>query len=385
MPIWRMVVFLAIIVGLDAAIHYYLWLRLVRDPGWSAPWTTIGSVVMAVLAASIPAAFFTSRSVPPAVAAPIAWFAFVWMGVMFFLLVILLPAELVRLGAWWTGRGLDEVAQPERRRLVARTIAIGAAAVSGALGGFSMWYALRPVDVLNVRVPLRSLPAALRGFSIAQLTDVHVGPTIGRELIEQLVEKTNRLAPDMIAITGDLVDGSVAELRHAVAPLANLRARHGVFFVTGNHEYYSGAEEWVLHLRSLGIRVLQNERVTIEHDGAQIDIAGVNDWTAGQFAEAPDLARALRDRPDDRKVVLLAHQPKQIDEASAKGVDLQISGHTHGGQIMPFNFLVRLQQPYVAGLHDHAGCKLYVSSGTGFWGPPMRLGVPAEITRLELA
>src|SRR5690606_38881361 len=233
---------------------------------------------------------------------------------------------------------------------------------------------------------LRGLPSELAGLTIAQLTDIHVGPTIGRAFIEDLVRRTNALEPDVIAITGDLVDGSVAELGEAVRPLGELRARHGVFFVTGNHEYYSGADEWIAFLESIGIRVLRNERVTIEHEGAAIDIAGVDDWEAKQFGNGHgrDLRKALEGRAPERKVVLLAHQPKQIDEAAELGVDLQLSGHTHGGQIVPFNFLVRLQQPYVAGLHDHGPTKLYVSPGTGYWGPPMRLGVAAEITRIEL-
>ena len=218
-----------------------------------------------------------------------------------------------------------------------------------------------------------------------QLTDIHVGPMIGNGFIRGLVDRTNALEPDIIAITGDLVDGSVADLAPHVAPLAELRARHGVYFCTGNHEYYSGADEWVAHLRSLGITVLENERVTIDHEGEPLAIAGVRDWTSGQFGEGHDMAAALADKDPEVPALLLAHQPLHVDEAATHGVKLQLSGHTHGGQIFPFNYLVRLQQPYIAGLHDHQGTKLYVSSGTGYWGPPMRLAIPAEITHLELA
>jgi predicted MPP superfamily phosphohydrolase len=386
MSVARLLVFLAVVLSITAAIHYYLWARLVRDPLWPAPWMNVGTWLVAALGASIPLGFVASRFLSRDAASPLAWIAFVWMGAMFLMVVFLVPAELVRWIPNVWGSGADELASPERRRLFARGIALVVGGAGLGLSGLGIRNALAPVKVERVRVMLRELPGPLAGFRIAQLTDVHVGPTIGRAFVEQLVERTNALSPDLIAITGDLVDGSVAELGPLVAPLGDLRARHGVFFVTGNHEYYSGADEWIAFLEGLGIRVLRNERVTVEHDGALLDVAGVDDWEASQFeGHGRDLAKALEGRDRDRKLVLLAHQPKQIEEAAALGVDLQISGHTHGGQIKPFNYLVRLQQPYVQGLHDHGNAKLYVSPGTGYWGPPMRLGVEAEITLLELA
>ncbi len=383
MSVARMVVFLVVVLGITALIHFYLWHRLVRDPVWPSPWASVGTWAIATLAASIPLAFVSSRVLPRFAATPLSWIAFVWMGAMFLFVVLLVPAELVRAGAGWIPGG--DVASPDRRLFLSRSIAVVVGAAGTSLGALSMVNALAPVKVRRLRVALRELPGALAGFRVVQLTDIHVGPTIGRGFVEELVRRTNALEPDVVAITGDLVDGSVAELGDAVAPLAELRARHGVFFVTGNHEYYSGADEWIAHLESLGVRVLRNERVTIVHEGAAIDVAGVDDWEAGSFeGHGRDLRSALRGKEGDRKVILLAHQPKQIDEAAELGVDLQLSGHTHGGQIVPFNYLVRLQQPYVAGLHEHRGAKLYVSPGTGYWGPPMRLGVAAEITHIEL-
>ena len=379
----RIAVFLGIVMTVTGLVHYYLWSRLVRAPEWPAPWTNVGLWMIVALALSIPGGFIASRVLPPQMTTPLAWIAFVWMGAMFIALMLLLPTELVRLAAGWLARG-DEVASPERRVMISRWIAGSVMAGTAGLSAFSVVTALRRVDVKNVRVPIAGLAPGLEGFSIAQLTDVHVGSTIRRQFIEQLVETTNALEPDVIAITGDLVDGSVADLREHIAPLAELRARHGVFFVTGNHEYYSGAEAWIAHLGSLGIVVLANERVSLEHDGEVIDIAGVHDWSAGRFGDGPDMHAALADKPDDRRVVLLAHQPKHIDEARAHGVDLQLSGHTHGGQIFPFNYFVRLQQPFVQGLHQLGQTALYVSPGTGYWGPPMRLGIPAEITHLAL-
>ncbi len=385
MSVARMIAFLLVVLGVTALIHFYLWQRLVRDPLWPSPWMSVGTWAIAALAVSIPAAFVSSAALPRAASTPLAWIAFVWMGAMFLFVVLLVPSELVRAGAGFLSAA-DEAVSHERRQLLSRSIAVVVGAAGLSLSGYSVFNALAPVKVVRRRVTLSELPEALRGFRVVQLTDIHVGPTIGRAFIQELVDKTNALEPDVVAITGDLVDGSVAQLADAVAPLAELRARHGVFFVTGNHEYYSGADAWIEHLGTLGVRVLRNERVTIEHEGEAIDVAGVDDWEARSFpGHGRDLREALRDKPRDRKVILLAHQPKQIEEAAELGVDLQLSGHTHGGQIVPFNYLVRLQQPYVAGLHTHGPTKLYVSPGTGYWGPPMRLGVAAEITAIELA
>jgi hypothetical protein len=227
----------------------------------------------------------------------------------------------------------------------------------------------------------------MNGFTLVQLTDIHVGPTIGRAFIETIVAHTNALNPDLIAITGDLVDGTVSELADAVAPLAALRARHGVYFVTGNHEYFSGATPWIAELTRLGIRCLRNERVSIGDGAASFELAGVDDRSGARFGEpghGENLEKALAALDPAREVVLLAHQPKSVLTAARFGVGLQISGHTHGGQIWPFTYFVRLQQPFVAGLHRHEGAQVYVSRGTGYWGPPMRLGAPAEITQLVL-
>ena len=226
----------------------------------------------------------------------------------------------------------------------------------------------------------------MHGTSIVQISDVHIGPTLGKEFLATVVAQVNGLSPDIIAITGDLVDGSVAQLRDHVAPLAELRATYGVFFVTGNHEYYSGAQEWIEELARLGIRVLRNEHVAVGPEGHTIDLAGVDDWTSAghEVGHGHDLPGALAGRDQSREVVLLAHQPRSATEAAAHGVGLQLSGHTHGGQIMPWNFLVRLQQPFVAGLYRLKDTWVYVSRGTGYWGPPMRVGSPPEITRIEL-
>jgi predicted MPP superfamily phosphohydrolase len=243
--------------------------------------------------------------------------------------------------------------------------------------------ALRGPRVRRVDIPIEGLDARLDGVRIVQISDLHVGQSIGRRYVARVARMANELAPDLVALTGDFVDGAVSRLAGEIAPLAGLQAPGGVFFITGNHEYYSGADEWIAHLGTLGIRVLRNERVAIRD---AFDLAGVDDTSARRMAEGhgQDVARALQGRDPSRAVVLLAHQPKAVRDARRADVDLQISGHVHGGQLVPFNWLVLLDQPFVSGLHQVDRTWVYVSAGTGYWGPPMRVGSRAEVTRIEL-
>lgn len=375
------IVFFVIALSLIGGLHYYFWARLVRDTALPAPWRQLATGTLVALGLSIPATMILWRSHHPLRNA-LAWPAFVWMGMLLILTLVVLGADLVHLAVHLGGGVRD----PERRLLFRRVLGAAAATVSAGLGALALREGTRRAAVRDVEVTLPRLPRALDGFTIVQLTDIHVGgQTIHRTFIEEMVATTNALAPDLVAITGDLVDGSVDELRAQVAPLAALRAPQGVFFVTGNHEYYAGVVEWMEHLPTLGLRVLRNERVTVGNGTHSFDLAGVDDWSARGFpGHGPDLGRAVAGRDPSRELVLLAHQPRAIHEAAAHGVGLQLSGHTHGGQIWPWNFAVRLQQPYVAGLARHKGTQLYVSRGTGYWGPPMRLGAPAEITRIKL-
>jgi predicted MPP superfamily phosphohydrolase len=247
--------------------------------------------------------------------------------------------------------------------------------------------ARRTARVKHVRVPVSGLPAGLEGFTIVQISDIHVGPTIRGPYVQGIVEAVNRLQPDVVAITGDLVDGSVADLGQHVAPLSGLVARHGSYFVTGNHEYYSGALPWIAELGRLGIRVLHNEHVVIHRSGEKLVLAGVPDYSAGHFHadHRSDPGAAIAGAPADAGVkVLLAHQPRSAPAAAQAGFDVQISGHTHGGQFWPWIHFVRFQQPFTAGLHRLDALSVYVSRGTGYWGPPKRFGAPSEITRLML-
>lgn len=254
--------------------------------------------------------------------------------------------------------------------------------------GIGLANARRRARIVRVRIPLAGLPEALRGFTIVQVSDVHVGRTIKRRYVEAIVRAVNDLDADMVAVTGDLVDGPVEELAAHTAPLAGLRARHGTFFVTGNHEYYAGERAWIAELARLGLRVLMNEHVVLAHGGARIVVAGVTDFSAHHFdpAQRSDPLAAIAGAPPDADArILLAHQPRSAPAAAGAGFDLQLSGHTHGGQFWPWMLFVRLQQPFTAGLHRLGRMWVYISRGTGYWGPPKRFGAPSEITLLELA
>jgi len=316
------------------------------------------------------------------------WSAYVWLGVMFLLFTAVFATDIGRLLVGIARRIKESGAvDAERRTFIARVTATVIVAVVSGASAVAVRSALRPVEVRRVRVRLARLPRTQHGLTIVQITDLHVGPTIGRDVVEDVVNRTNALTPDIVAITGDLVDGSVSVLRDAVAPLANLRARHGVFFVTGNHEYFSGVDDWLKELPRLGIRVLGNECVSIGEADSSFDLGGIEDRTAHQYgglSPTAALTRALEGRDPKRELVLLAHQPRSLLDAAPFGVGLQISGHTHGGQIWPFGYLVRLQQRFWPGLHRHGDAQIYVSRGTGYWGPPMRLAEPAEITHITL-
>jgi len=240
--------------------------------------------------------------------------------------------------------------------------------------------------VVTVEIPLKNLPLALEGFTLVQISDIHVGPTIKRDYVEAIVARVNALQADLVVITGDVVDGSVPQLSRDTASLAKLASRYGTFVVTGNHEYYSGATAWVAEFQRLGLTPLMNAHAVITHQGASLVLAGVTDFNAQLFdaAQKSDPAAALVGSPAGLPRILLAHQPRSADAAEAAGFDLQLSGHTHGGQFWPWNYLVRLQQPYTAGLHRHGKLWVYTSRGTGYWGPPKRFGAPAEITRICL-
>ena len=441
------VVFVLIAVAVLAAfgaLHWYAWRRLVRDT--SRPGSVLRRVGNAVfwsgplLATATLASGFAG--VPFAVERVLAWPGSLWLPLFLYLLLALLAGEAVRpVLRWWlarrtppaagtapgesdstkgaglatpddarpatarrvgsdTGRGTDEpvavlerplapesvtpsadTAGPSRRLFVSRVVGGAAAAVAVGTVAYGTYQVLRGPAVKRLTIPLAKLPRGAHGFRIAVVSDVHLGPVLGRGFSQRVVDTINTTQPDLIAVVGDLVDGDVEDLAPAVEPLAQLRARHGAYFVTGNHEYISGAEQWVEKVRDLGLRPLENART--EMPG--FDLAGVNDVMGEDEGQGPDFDKALGDRDPTRAAVLLAHQPVVIHDAVRHGVDLQLSGHTHGGQLWPGNLLAELANPTVAGLERYGDTQLYVTRGAGAWGPPVRVGAPSDITVVELA
>ena len=362
------------VLALSATLHFYIGARLVPALPFAAGW-----VLAAWLLASavlVPAGLLARRVMRAPAADRLTWVGMLAMGLFSSLLVLTVLRDLLLLVLGLAGG-------PDFARASGEAVPLLALGLT-AIGFLN---ARLPARVKRVTVTLPGLAQGLAGFRIVQISDIHVGPTIKAGYLQAIVDRVNALEADVVAITGDLVDGSVAELRAHVAPLAALRARHGVYFVTGNHEYYSGVHGWVHELRRLGIRVLHNEHVVLDHAGATLVLAGVPDYSGHRFdpAHRSDPGAALAGAPQGATRVLLAHQPRTAAAAAEAGFDLQLSGHTHGGQFLPWTWFVPLQQPYTAGLHQLGRLWIYVSRGTGYWGPPKRIGAPSEIAELLLA
>ena len=369
---------LLVVLSLLVLLHVYIGLRLVPDLGLGLLGILAGSAGLLLSAALVPVGLLSSSLKRRRWSEQLAWVGLLAMGLFSSLLVLTFLRDLFLLAVVLSGFGSTAL-----NYYSALAVPLLALAVTGI--GFVN--ARRVARVVKVDVPIAGLPAALHGYAIAQISDIHVGPTIKRPYLEAIVERVNGLGADAIAVTGDLVDGSVQRLSSHTQPLALLSAPDGAFFVTGNHEYYSGAEEWIAELRRLGLTVLLNQHVVRERGGATLMIAGVADFSAHHFNQAhrSDPQQAAAGAPPGLAVrILLAHQPRSASAAATAGFDLQLSGHTHGGQFFPWNLFVPLQQPFVAGLHRVKRLWVYTSRGTGYWGPPKRFGAPSEITLLRL-
>ncbi|MFI2375163.1 metallophosphoesterase [Streptomyces sp. NPDC018964] len=422
-----------LVVAVLVTGNWYVWRRLFRDttegPGAVR---RAGAVLFVGGWALTVGAFVAGRGGAPFwLKQVLAWPGYLWLALALYLLLAVLAGELVRpvlrrilerragaseeavpvparpepiAAGQGAGRGPDSgtdggtdgdgpaadsaapgpretPAAPSRRLFVSRVVGGAAAAAAVGTVGYGTYGVLRGPRVKRVTVPLAKLPRAAHGYRIAVVSDIHLGPVLGRGFAQKVVDTVNSTQADLIAVVGDLVDGSVKDLGPAAAPLAQLRARHGSFFVTGNHEYFSGAEQWVEEVRRLGLNPLENARTELPH----FDLAGVNDVSGEDEGQGPDYAKALGDRDRGRACVLLAHQPVQIHDAVDHGVDLQLSGHTHGGQLFPGNLVAGLANPTLAGLERYGDTQLYVSRGAGAWGPPTRVGAPSDITVIELA
>jgi uncharacterized protein len=390
-------IFLSVLSLLTVLGHLYLYRRLVWDTAPGRRWRRGAGGAVWGLGALMLGSAVTARLLPPGGLRPLSFLGWTWMAAAAYLLLTLMLLGGVRLGVRLVSRGRSEapapeaatpqaVASEERRQFLARSAAGGALLVTGGFVGYGTWRAFHRPAVNQLAVRLPGLPRALDGFTLVQVTDIHVGPLIQRRFMDAMVEQCNALKPDAVCITGDLVDGSVQALGPAVAALSNLRSRYGRYFVTGNHEYYSGDEEWAEALERMGITVLRNRHVSVGEPEASFDMVGVDDWGAlrSGFPRKYDLDRALEGRDPERASVLLAHQPANWRVAAQKGIGLQLSGHTHGGQFFPFTLAVAAIWEHDAGHYEENGRHLYVSRGTGFWGPPVRVAAPPEIVQVTL-
>ncbi|MEU3980377.1 metallophosphoesterase [Streptomyces sp. NPDC026672] len=425
-----------VVVAVMAGLHWYVWRRLVRDTTRkSGIARRAGTAVFVAGPVLMVAALVAERSGAPFwLQRTLAWPGFLWMALALYLLLAVLAGEVVRpllrrlverrtppapeaavaevaVPAGATAQESEPPAPaptrpapaapvrsdaapteparegtaplapaPSRRLFVSRVVGGAAATAAVATVGHGTYGVLRGPRVKRVTVPLAKLPRSADGYRIAVVSDIHLGPVLGRDFAQRVVDTVNGTQPDLIAVVGDLVDGSVKDLGPAAAPLSRLSARHGSFFVTGNHEYFSGAEQWVEEVRRLGLHPLENARTELPG----FDLAGVNDVAGESEGHGPDFGRALGDRDRARACVLLAHQPVQIHDAVRHGVDLQLSGHTHGGQLWPGNLVAEAANPTVAGLERYGDTQLYVSRGAGAWGPPTRVWAPSDITVIEL-
>ncbi|MEQ9499222.1 MAG: metallophosphoesterase [Deltaproteobacteria bacterium] len=378
--------FFGVMTILTVLTHIYLYRRLFADPNWPEQAKRFGLMFVALMAVLLVTGAIAPRFVPRTIGGLLAGVGFAWMGSLLYLGLVLVSADLLKLLNFGVEAATGTDLLAGRRELLARGAAVTAGALTSAVAVPAVRSALGDVDRRELEVKLSRLPPALSGLKIVQLSDVHVGPLIGEKFMKTIVDKVNAEKPDLVVITGDLVDGSVRELSRHTAPLGRIESRYGKFFVTGNHEYYSGVEPWLAELRRIGIRTLRNERVSIG-DAASFDLAGIDDQRSQGMApgHGPNVRNIVAGRDPERELVLLAHQPRSIGYAEEAGAGLQLSGHTHGGQLWPASAFVRFTTPYVAGLYHHdPTTQIYVSRGTGFWGPPMRLGAPAEITVLHL-
>ncbi|MEK6651058.1 MAG: metallophosphoesterase [Bacteroidota bacterium] len=390
------ILFFIVFVLILSVGYGYVGVRFILPMHLPIPWNIVAWSILVTLLI-IPAAgiFISFNRVEHWWSIGSAWVAYVSLGLFSFLFTLTLLKDL-GVGAWTLWEKLrpaldasgmaDAVTDPERRRILVRGFHLSLLGVAGGLTGFGILEARRRPAIVEVSIPLPALPAAFDGFRIVQITDIHAGLTVTRPFVETVVEMANELHGDLVAFTGDLADGSVSHLREHVVPMARLVAPYGKFFVTGNHEYYSGAEAWVEEAKRLGFDTLINEHRVIHRNGERLVLAGVTDVNAVGFVphHRSDPAAAVAEAPAGVIKILLAHQPRSLEAAQAAGVDLMLSGHTHGGQFFPWNLVAAAGQPLLKGLRQFGSTWVYVSKGTGYWGPPIRLGSRSEITVITL-
>ena len=385
MHVLRIALFLTIVLVVVVGGHLYLYRRLFRDTTSDRRIRRIGALALTLAGASL----FLARSVftrfHTGWGDALAFAAWCWMGVGLYLgMSLAVFHSWRRVDGWRRARAGAPPVSPDRRQFLARAAVGGAGLVAAGFSAYGVRRAFAPPSIDEVAVRMPRLHRAFDGLRIVQVSDVHIGDVLGRPFLEEMVRRCNALRPDLVAVTGDLVDGRLSQLGSTISALQDLRSRWGTYFITGNHEFYSGDVEWCTGLDRMGVTVLRNRTVSLRDGNARLDLVGVDDYGQKDRPRGWDLESALAARDPEHPAVLLAHQPRAVEDAVEKGIGLQLSGHTHGGQLFPMTGVVAALWRYSAGLYRVGDGHVYVHRGTGFWGPPMRIGSPPEIAVITL-
>jgi predicted MPP superfamily phosphohydrolase len=383
---WIVIVVLAVSLGIT-----FIGRRLIRTSRLRKPWNIVawvGLILFFVL--PIASMVFIRRSGGTPLL--LSWITYVGLGFISFVFFLLLLRDTLWFLAW-IGRKISALVShkkiepdPSRRQFLLQSMNLGVVGAAALATSYGIYEARKTPGLVDLDIPIPRLPQAFDGFRIVQICDIHAGLTVDQGWIETVVKEVQKQSPDLIAFVGDMVDGSVPGLESTVAPFADLRAPFGKFFTTGNHEYYSGANPWIKQADVLGFDVLMNEHRKIEKNGSSIVLAGITDYSAGQFykEQASDPHKAVEQAAIDDVKILMAHQPRSLYQFGDLRIDFTMHGHTHGGQFIPWNWFATLGQPFIKGLHRWNDGLVYVSKGTGYWGPPVRLGARSEVTVFTL-
>ena len=385
--IWMGIILTVYIIGIS-----YLGWRLISPFHLTSPYKQMAWAGL-ILMFMIPFSTFILVRVAENASDALSWIGYLSLGFLSFVIVSLFFRDIIYLSGFILQKiytffsASPELIDASKREFLVQTTNLGMLGIATALTTYGVYEARKKPGIVNVDIPIAKLPQEFDGFRIVQISDIHAGLTIKRDFIETIAEEVKSLSPDLIAFTGDMADGSVPHLKYDLEPLEHIYAPHGKFFITGNHEYYSGVEQWVTHARDMGYDVLMNEHRLVTRNGASFVLAGVTDYSGGGFSPAhkSDPAKALNGAPKELAKILLAHQPRTLFHVNDLDLDLVLMGHTHGGQFFPWNLVATIGQPFIRGLNKYNNRTwAYVSKGTGYWGPPVRVGARSEITVLTL-
>ncbi len=382
--------FLIFISAVALVTHIYLYWRISKTWVSGTKGRVFTVLLLLISAAAIVSGHFVLRKLPSSTYGTVTMGIYIWIGFLAILLPLFVALEIPRLLYCILGKVISvSTGQPlkDHPSLSKFCFTLAFLAALG-LSGYALYGGLKTPEIAQVTVSSSYLPKAFDGYRIVQLSDIHLGGYHQGDFIDALVESTNAQKPDLVVITGDLFDAAPEEVIPFAQGLKNLKAKQGVYFVNGNHEFIRGDPGvWTSTLKDLGIKNLENERVTLKKGGSSIDLMGVDDYHSDRFknGHSCDLEKAQKGRSSKNFSILLSHQPQIVDQAAQANIDLVLSGHTHGGQFWPWGHIVSRVMPYLKGLHQHSfRTQIYVSEGAGGWGPPFRLGSRSEIGVITL-